>query len=305
MRFFQGVCLDQLGRPEEAESAILEALEAGFRPGVQRGCPVCQPRAAAHQRSPASYPHPRSLRPQATDPKCRGLGHAWASTPAKAQFALALSAFNQSLAIDPLQPETLALRGSLLRRFGDLQAAAADYSSALNLDPDNYPTRYALGLVHLQRGQLEQALHCIQTASAALDDPGQFLLTALLAYAIGEPNTAADALDHYFRHAAADPNESAYYLEYLLGAKQQPTDALQRLHDHAGARSGSDELGYFLAYCQGLKSRKDLLDLAGHASTPEQARKQLCEATFWMAQQQRLIGNTGTARVTRIVPEHR
>ena len=182
-----------------------------------------------------------------------------------------------------------------MRHFGDLQAAAADYTSALNLTPDNPPVRYALGLVELQRGRLDQALRHIEAVSTALNEPGYHLLTALLAYTLDSHSRARTALDQYLQQAASDPNESAFYLEYLLTATQQPAAALQRLHDHAGAAAGSDELGYFLAYCQGLKSRKDLLDLAGHASTPEQARKQLCEAAFWMAQQQRLAGNTANA----------
>ena len=289
--FFHGACLDKLGRQHEGEVEILGALETGFRPESSEDAIYASRillRTKNHERA---IPILESFALNQLIPNAEVWTMLGRAHSAKEQYALALSAFNESLAIDTLQPQTLALRGSLLRRFGDLQGAAADYTSALNLAPNNSAVLYALGLVQLQRGKLEQSLDCIQKSNTELQETGNYLLIALLSYTTYELETSKAALEQYLKLADQDPNETAFYLQYLLNAKPSPEDAISQLEAHASESRGSDELGYFLAYCKGLKTRKDVLDLAGQAATPEKARKQLCEAAFWLAQQERLIGN--------------
>ena len=293
--FFHGACLEKLGREDEAETEILSALESGFRPESGEDAVYAAQvlmRTQAHERA-IPILEAYALNQLIPDPD------AWAmlgrAHRAKGQYALALSAFNESLSIDPLQADTLALRGSLLRRFGDLQGAAADYTSALTLAADNHTILYALGLVQLQRGKLQHALDCIQTSNTTLNQPGNHLLIALLYYALESQDQAQATLETYLASAQEDPNETAFYLEYILSSEAGRASAVAQLEAHASARSGSDELGYFLAYCKGLKSRKDVLDLAGQAPTPEQARKQICEAAFWLAQQEQVNDNQAEA----------
>ena len=138
LRFFQGVCLDQLGRPEQAESAILEALEAGFRPESSEDALYASRvllRTNAHQRAiPILEAFAlKQLIPNAEVWAMLGRAHRASTICARPQCLQSVARHRSTAA------ETLALRGSLLRRFGDLQAAAADYSSALNLDPDTTP----------------------------------------------------------------------------------------------------------------------------------------------------------------------
>lgn len=290
--FFHGACLDKLGRQAKAETEILSALEAGFRPETSEDAIYASRVLLRTENHERAIPILEAFALNQLIPNAEVWAMLGRAHRAKGQSALALSAFNESLAIKPMQPDTLALRGSLLRRFGDLQGAAADYTSALNLAPENPAILYALGLVQLQRGKLPHALECIQNSNTYLNDPGNHLLIALLSYTTENPSQALGALKSYLEAASEDPNETAFYLQYILSANEAETKALQQLETHASARSGSDELGYFLAYCKGLKTRKDILDLAGEATTPEQASKQICEAAFWLAQQERRIGHT-------------
>lgn len=289
--FFHGVCLDKLGRFDAAETEILEALEYGFRPESSEDAINASRMLLRAQNHDRAIPLLESFALNQLIPNAEVWSMLGRAHQAKGQYALALSAFNESLALQPTQADTLGLRGTLLRRFGDLHGAVADYRSALNLEPNNSAILYALGLVQLQRGKLDAALSSIQMSNNQDEHPGKYLLTALLAYTINEPSKARQALAAYFRSASGDANETAYYLEYLLTARSEPRQALDQLRTRANHRDSSDELGFFLAYCKGLKSRKEVLDLAGQATTQEQASKQLCEAAYWLAQQEHLIGN--------------
>ena len=96
------------------------------------------------------------------------------------ETTLALSAFNESLALNPRQIETRGLRGSLLRKLGDLEGARYDYQNALQLDPENPALIYALGLTQVQLGMLVHAEANI--ATAADDQPDNPGITSSTAY---------------------------------------------------------------------------------------------------------------------------
>ncbi|TVP80960.1 MAG: tetratricopeptide repeat protein, partial [Puniceicoccaceae bacterium] len=193
-----------------------------------------------------------------------GRAHLASGTP-----ALALSALNEALQIDPRQAENRALRGSLLRQIGDLDGALADYQTAARLSPADASIAYAKGLVHLQLGQIPEAEQALARAAATLPEPaGLQLLHALLAHTLGQTEAAEASLLKYQTAIPEKRNQAARYLAYLLGQTEPGPEA-------------SDEVSQ---YIRGDLTRKQALDTAGRAQTPELARRQICATAFWMAQ---------------------
>lgn len=280
LHFYRARCLSRLDRGDEADAALLKAVDAGFEATTAGEALSLARELLRLDRPEAAIPQLERvlLGPAATSaPLWTLLGRAH---QAGGQNALAISAFNQSLSIDRRQPEVLALRGSLLRRIGDLEGARADYQQASALDPENPALAYALGLTLLQLGQLPAAEQAL--ARAALDagsPPGTGLLHALTAYAVGDEAAAKRSLQRYLPRSGPSPAPSAVYLSRLLGieAPQSPDDPI-------------------LDYLNGQSSRKAALDHAGRASTPAEARRQIAATAFWLAQHERSLGNTEEAR---------
>jgi tetratricopeptide (TPR) repeat protein len=275
--FYQGVCLDRLDREDEARSAILLALNAGFLPET-RSEALLAARTLLRAGQPAeAVPILEAITLNRAEPGAEvwamlGRAHLAAETP-----ALALSALNESLRIAPAQADARALRGSLLRKIGDLEGARSDYSAALQLEPNNHAVRYALGLTQIQLGQIPEAEATLGQAAAQLKEPpGLHLLHALLAYTVDTHTRARSALQVYAEQVPKNQNPSAHYLRILLDS-------------HPPAMRGND---YILRYFAGELSRKEAIDAAGMAESPEQARQQICTAAFWMAQYERSQGRT-------------
>ena len=211
----------------------------------------------------------------------------------KEQHTLAISALNQSLLLDPEQLEALALRGSLLRRIGDLTGALADYEQALRLAPASAVLSYEQGLVLLQLGRIEAAEPLLRTAARSLTPHATLdLLHASCAYTLGQYDQAAESLREYLRPGMtgaaleehkANCSDTAAYLRILLAS--QPGTELPEL------TTTSPATRLFAQYTNGDASRKQVLDWAGRAETPERARAQICSAAFWLAQFERSQGN--------------
>ncbi len=279
--FYRGICLQKLNRNAEAQTAILHAIDAGFIPETSEEALIASRTLLRTDRASEAIPILEAITLNRIEPGAKvwamlGRAHLASNTP-----ALALSAFNESLIINPKQAETRALRGSILRKIGDLPGALADYEAAHILTPDNASILYASGLVYLQLGQLIQAEQKIGLADYILKDNASIaLLHALLSYTINSPASARRALDHYLELTPKDPNPSALYLDYILN-QQAGSDADKNLLTQ-------DEVSQ---YIRGHYSRKQTLDQAGRAETPEQARQQICEAAFWMAQHEQSQGN--------------
>ena len=51
-----------------------------------------------------------------------------------------------------------------------------------------------------------------------------------------------------------------------------------------------------IQYFNGVANRKKVLDWAGIARSPEEARRQICAAAFWMAQWEKANGNAANAK---------
>ena len=279
--FYRGICLQQLGRQDEADTEILRAIDAGFRPETREEALIASRTLLRAERAAEAIPILEAITLNRIDPGADiwamlGRAHLASDTP-----ALALSAFNEALRIAPEQSENRALRASLLRKIGDLEGALADYKAALRLSPDNPSIRYALGLVYLQLGRIAEAEVTMSEAAKQLkDQAGLQLLHALLAYTVGEKSSAKTSLHAYQDLITEAQNPTALYLEYLL-EPQSPTQ-LNR-----------DEVSlYFL----GKYTRKEALDAAGQATTPEQAKQQICAAAFWMAQYEAAHARTKESR---------
>jgi tetratricopeptide (TPR) repeat protein len=279
--FYRGICLQQLGRQDEADTEILRAIDAGFRPETREEALIVSRTLLRAERAAEAIPILEAITLNRIDPGADiwamlGRAHLASDTP-----ALALSAFNEALRIAPEQSENRALRASLLRKIGDLEGALADYKAALRLSPDNPSIRYALGLVYLQLGRIAEAEVTMSEAAKQLkDQAGLQLLHALLAYTVGEKASAKTSLHAYQDLITEAQNPTALYLEYLL-EPQSPTQ-LNR-----------DEVSL---YFQGKYTRKEALDAAGQATTPEQAKQQICAAAFWMAQYEAAHARTKESR---------
>ena len=296
LHFYRGLCLMQLNRQQEADTAILEALDLGFLPEtVDEALAACRLLLRIGQADRA-IPILEAITLNRIEPSARiwamlGRAHRAEGTP-----TLALSAFNESLAIDRNQAEVRALRGSLLRQIGDLEGAVADYTAALALQPENGELHYALGLVEFQRGDLPTARQHFQKAATGMPDrSGVHLMHALLAYATEHPEAAQSALDNHFRLSDSNPNETAYLLEYVLAKPADNQAALTTLQTRAARNNASEFLRTYARYADDKLDQKSMLDAAGKADTPETARRQLCQAAFWMAQHHHLRRETREA----------
>lgn len=272
--FYRGICLQALGRSDEANTAILHAVDAGFRPETSEEAITASRALIAAKRANDAIPLLEAMTLNRIHPSAEVWALLGRAHIAEGSIPLALSALNESLSIEPEQSSTLALRGSQLRKLGDLVGALADYESALQLDPSNASLHYAIGLVHLQLGHILEAEKAIQTAAQQLtDQAGLQLLQSLLAYTIGHHADARNSLAQYQALINEDRNETAIHLDYILNAKPYP-----------GHLS-------IAAYTKGSASRKEILDQAGRANTPESARTQLCATAFWMAQHEKGSNN--------------
>ncbi|MFP4156134.1 MAG: tetratricopeptide repeat protein, partial [Opitutales bacterium] len=278
--FYRGLCLDRLGRSEAADEAVTKAIDAGFQAETRAEAEALGRLLLRTGRAEIAVPQLEGIllgRDNGSVTLWSQLGRAHQMTD---QIPLAISAFNQALELDPDRTEVLALRGSLLRRIGDLEGARSDYRRAAELNPDNAAFHYALGLAELQLGRLAEAEQALgQSAKLPGPTPAQQLLHALTAYAIGAHGTAREALQRYLADHPDEATEAAVYLAHLL---QTPVETT--LDDPV------------LRYFRGAASRKEVLDWAGYAETPADARRRICAAAFWLAQDERLKGNAATAR---------
>ena len=293
LHFYRGLCFKALERDAEANTSIIKALNQGFRPETREESIAASQVLIRNNQAERAIPILEALTlnqiaPTAETWALLGRAHQIEKTP-----ALAISAYNQAIQLDPNQAEIRAARGSLLRNIGDLEGAATDYAAALRIDATNAGYAYALGLTHLQLGRLIQAEAHIASAAHALPaNAGIQLLHALLAYTIDQPTDSTAALARYFASAADQPNETALYLEYALHVQDDLSLAILGLNQRLTSRKQSEFSEKFIRYNVGKLDRKSIIDHAGIAQDPQTAQQQICEAAFWIAQHERALGNT-------------
>lgn len=296
LEFYHGVCLNKTGRPATGDAEIVQALDGGFRPETTDEAILASRALLRAHKAHAAITILEAITLNPLAPSAEAWTLLGRAHKAEGSTALALSAFNQSLSIEATQADTLALRASLLRKLGDFEGAAADTESAIILDPDNPALTYSLGLIYFQAGNLHAAEQSIRHSAAHLqDNPGLYLLHALLAHSIDAPTIAQAALNHYLALVPEQSNESAIYLEYTLNAQKDPEAAVLRLQQRIEAGTPSPALRNFLWYSQQILDRKAVLDAAGRAETPAIAQRQLCEAAYWLAQHEQALGKSTQA----------
>ncbi|MGZ0655817.1 tetratricopeptide repeat protein [Coraliomargarita sp. W4R72] len=281
--FYRGICLQKLNRHEEAQTSILDAIDAGFRPETSEEALVASRTLLRADRANDAIPLLEAITLNRIEPGAAVWAMLGRAHLASETSTLALSAFNESLIIEPEQAEVRALRGSLLRKIGDLQGALADFEVAQRLAPADASIAYTAGLVYLQVGYMTKAQQSIAQAAQGLpQNAGLQLLHALLAYTLGDTDLAQNALKNYQNQITEKQNPSASYLDYLLHLKQG-----SKLPELA-----TDEVAQ---YFQGTFTRKEALDASGKAETPEQARQQICATAFWLAQFEQAKDNPSTS----------
>ncbi len=289
LEFYQGMCLLKVNRTKEGDRKIIQSLDNGFRPETQTEAILASRTLLRDQQAHRAITYLEAITLNQLTNSIEAWNLLGRAHLANDSEALALSAFNQSLSIQPQQSDVIALRGSLLRKMGDLEGAATDIENALALDPENPALTYSLGLIYLQLANLSGAKRLIGKSAKQLPkNPGLHLLHALLAYNMETHQEARLALESYLSQVPEQTNESALYLEYILIAQENPNLAIDTLSQRIETSGASPLLGNFLEYARGTLDRKTVLDAAGYAESPEIAQKQLCEATYWLAQHERI-----------------
>ena len=294
LHFYRGLCFKALQRHAEANTAIIRALNQNYRPETREESIAASLALIENNQAERAIPILEALTLNQITPTVEtwsllGRAHQIEKTP-----ALAISAYNEAIKLDPFDTENRATRGSLLRNIGDIEGAATDYSVARKIDPNNAGYAYALALTYLQLGQLIEAEVNMRFATQALPhNPGIQLLHALLAYTVDHHATSQTSLARYFAAIAIDqPNETALYLEYALQAQDDISLANLGLNQRLINQEQSELLKKFVRYSVGQLDRKSIIDHAGIAETPQLAKQQICEAAFWIAQHERALGNT-------------
>lgn len=111
------------------------------------------------------------------------------------QFAEALQAAERGLAVEPQSAEAHYLKGSVRHVQGQLEAAMADYTQALRLDPKHTETLIARAGIFIDRNQLPDAVQVLeQLRTAAPKEPRAAYLRALVAERENQPEQARAAL---------------------------------------------------------------------------------------------------------------
>lgn len=312
--FYRGICLEKLDRHEEAEASILDSIDAGFLPETSEEALIASRTLLRADRASDAIPLLEAITLNRIEPGAAvwamlGRAHLASDTP-----TLALSAFNESLLIDSEQAEALALRGALLRKIGDLEGALADYTKAHQLIPSSPVLSYEKGLVLLQLGRIEEAESLLHIAARKLTTHYTLdLLHATCAYAIGKSESATESLAEYLAEIPTDPAQSAIYLGQLLeidiseakyvAERGTRFDHIAELNlnsksvpDSATSSATTTLSDPVIQYFDGKSDRKAVLDWAGFAESPEQARQQICAAAFWMAQWEKANGKAPQAK---------
>lgn len=120
--------------------------------------------------------------------------------------------------------------GLLLRRQGQLEAAAQSLKQAVALRPDLSPLLVELGLTYFEMGQVDKAASALQSALSL--DPNQATARVALGRALLEQGKFQEARDELI--AAARLNDRLPSLHYYLGLAYGKLNELGEAHYHFG-----------------------------------------------------------------------
>lgn len=138
----------------------------------------------------------------------------------------ALQIYDQLLAREPQQLEALVNRGVLRMRMGDLPGAKRDLLEAKRLTPRDPTLLNALGVLHLETGELEEAAHYFRSSP----EPASLVNLALLYWRKGSRERAWELLEEAQGRIPQDP-WIAYYRALLLrelGKQKQAREEMDK-----------------------------------------------------------------------------
>ena len=293
--FYLGRCLQALGRTGAGQARIMEALGDDFRPETAEEAVVAARACLAANRPNKAIPILEAILLNRVDPSAALWAMLGRAHKATGSIAAAISAFNESLRLEPSQADTLALRASLLRRAGDPAKAREDAMQAIQIEPDNAALRYFLALVELETGAVESAARSFAKAADSLPPghPSQ-LFTALLQEVIGRPGAGRRYLERYAAAGREPPETTVTHLRYALSGA--PTEALKDLRARAAKIDAPARLAYFADYCAGALQRHAVLSLTRNAPGSNEGRRQRASLAYWMGRHEARTGSPEKAR---------
>lgn len=121
----------------------------------------------------------------------------------------AVAACDAYLADTPHDAEIHAMRGSVYRRLGNLQAAAADVDQALAIDAEVAMAWTTRGDLLVDAGKPAEAIDCFQRSLAI--DPDRWAAWSSQGVALQQLGRTAEALAAFERAIALKPNEAEPY----------------------------------------------------------------------------------------------
>ena len=209
---------------------------------------------------------------------------------------LALSAFNESLLIDSSKPNYSHCEDGA-KKIGDLEGALTDYKKAHQFAPLSSVLSYEKGLVLLQLGRLSEAEGMLGIAARQLTtNPTLNIIHANCAYAIGNIDGATESLSEYLAENPKNPEPNAIYLAQVLQTNcNKNISRVERTPDSAKNLKVTTLNDPVIQYFNDAANRKEVLDWAGIAKSPKEARRQICEAAYWLAQHERINGHNKEA----------
>lgn len=133
---------------------------------------------------------------------------------AAARYKEAAQIFAKAVVKNPDEPYTHIFYGISLYWQGQIQAAIAEYLTALKLDPKNPEAHQLLGIAYAWQGKVEDALKCFQTAlKYAPNRPDTHMNLGSTYAALGKYE---DALFHFRTSTDLDKHNPLYF--YQLGS---------------------------------------------------------------------------------------
>jgi serine/threonine-protein kinase len=157
------------------------------------------------------------------------------------RFPEAIDRIKRAQTLDPVSPIIAKDAGVIYYYAGQYGLALAECNKALDLSPDFYPARAALGDIYLQQGKREEALAELRKADQL---EGRLLTKAALGYGYavsGQTDKALAALNE-MRRASSDRPVPAFYLALLYTGLGQKDAAFQWL------RQAYQERAYRMIY---------------------------------------------------------
>lgn len=133
---------------------------------------------------------------------------------AAARYKEAAQIFAKAVVKNPKEPYTHIFLGISLYWQGQVQAAIAEYLTALKLDPSNAEAHQLLGIAYAWQGKIEDALKCFQTAlKYAPNRPDTHMNLGSTYAALGKYE---EALYHFRTSTDLDKRNPLYF--YQLGS---------------------------------------------------------------------------------------